>query len=60
MFNEEVEQYTDEDMVGNEQSMLSYEEDEEFQKIRKEHVFADLDFSKRKTKIVCTLGQVIL
>jgi len=30
MFNEEVEQYTDEDMVGNEQSMLSYEEDEEF------------------------------
>lgn len=30
MFNEEAEQYTDEDMVGNGESVLSYEEDEEF------------------------------
>lgn len=32
------------------------EEEEEFQKIRREHVFAEIDFTKRKSKIVCTLG----
>lgn len=59
MYNEDVmEQYTDGDNgTGNGDSeVLEYEEDEEFQKIRKEHVFADIDFTKRKSKIVCTLG----
>jgi hypothetical protein len=56
MFNEEAEQYTDEDMVGNGESVMSYEEDEEFQKIRKEHVFAEIDFTKHKSKIICSLG----
>lgn len=32
------------------------EEEEEFQKIRREHVFAEIDFTKRKSKIICTLG----
>lgn len=32
------------------------EEDEEFQKIRREHVFAEIDFTKRKSKIICTVG----
>lgn len=60
MYNEDVlEQYTDADNgTGNGDSeMLDYEDDdEEFQKIRKEHVFAEIDFTKRKSKIVCTLG----
>ena len=43
-------------MNGNGDSVLEYEEDEEFQKIRKEHVFSEIDFTKRKSKIVCTLG----
>ena len=28
----------------------------EFSKIKKEKVFGTIDFSRRKTKIVCTLG----
>lgn len=56
MFNEEADQYTEEELNGNGDSVLEYEEEEEFQKIRKEHVFADIDFTKRKSKIVCTLG----
>ena len=28
----------------------------EFTKIKRENVFAQIDYSKRKTKIVCTLG----
>ena len=32
------------------------EEEEEFQKIRREHVFAEIDFTKRKSKIIATLG----
>ncbi len=59
MFNEEGEQYSTEggdDINGNGgDSVLDYE-DEEFQKIRKEHVFAEIDFTKRKSKIICTLG----
>ena len=56
MFNEDNEQYTDEGLNENGDSVLEYEEDEEFQKIRREHVFAEIDFTKRKSKIVCTVG----
>lgn len=56
MFNEEAEQYTEDDMNVNGDSVMDYEEEEEFQKIRKEHVFAEIDYTKRKTKIVCTIG----
>jgi hypothetical protein len=58
MFNEEAEQYTEEEgeMVGNGDSVLDYEDEEEFLKIRKEHVFGEIDFTKRKSKIVCTIG----
>ena len=43
-------------MNVNGDSVMDYDEEEEFQKIRKEHVFAEIDYTKRKTKIVCTLG----
>jgi hypothetical protein len=34
-----------------------YEEEElEFTKIRRENVFQQVDYTKRKTKIICTLG----
>jgi hypothetical protein len=56
MFNEEADQYTEDDNGGNPESIISYEEDDEFQKIRKEHVFSEIDFTKLKSKIVCTLG----
>ena len=49
MFSEEEDQYTEGDETV-------YEEEEEFQKIRKEHVFAEIDYTKHKSKIVCTLG----
>lgn len=60
MYNAEVnDQYTtdNDDVNGNGDSVLEYEEEEEeFQKIRKEHVFSEIDFTKRKSKIICTLG----
>lgn len=57
MYNQENETYTEDDL-NQEQggSELEYEEEEEFQKIRKEHVFGEIDFTKRKSKIICTLG----
>jgi hypothetical protein len=58
MFNEDVD-YTEDDINGNGDSVLEYEEEEEYLKIRKEHVFSEIDFTKRKTKIVCTLGYSI-
>ena len=62
MYNEDVnDQYTDhDDQNGNGDSVLTYEEeDEEYQKIRREHVFSEIDYSKRKSKIICTLGYTI-
>jgi hypothetical protein len=59
MYNEDVnDQYTEgTDAQGNGESILSYEEEEEeYQKIRRDHVFAEIDYTKRKSKIVCTLG----
>lgn len=37
---------------------MEYEEEgeEEFCKYRKEQIFHEIDFMKRKTKIACTLG----
>lgn len=62
MYNEDVnEQYTEnDDGNGNGDSVLEYEEEEEFQKIRKDHVFSEIDFTKRKSKIICTLGYQVL
>ena len=53
-----MEQYTEEEgeMAGNGDSVLEFEEEEEFLKVRKEHVFGEIDFTKRKSKIACTLG----
>jgi hypothetical protein len=47
-------EYEEEEEEGEEEE--EEEEDEEFQKIRREHVFAEIDFTKRKSKIICTLG----
>jgi hypothetical protein len=35
---------------------MGYEEDEEFRRFRKEQIFSEIDFTKRKTKIACTIG----
>ena len=56
MYNEDAEYTEDDGGNGNGESVLEYEEEEEFQKIRREHVFAEIDFTKRKSKIICTLG----
>ena len=66
MYNEDVnDQYTEEEGTENQNngasgSMMSYEEeeeeDEEYQKIRRDHVFAEIDYTNRKSKIICTLG----
>lgn len=59
MYNEDVnDQYTEgEEGNGNGDSVLTYEEEEEeYQKIRRDHVFAEIDYTKRKSKIICTLG----
>lgn len=39
-------------------SELNYEEEgeEEYCRYRKEQIFQEIDFMKRKTKITCTLG----
>lgn len=58
--NEEMEYYTDESSSLNNEgsgaSELDYEDDEEFCKYHKEQIFQEIDFTKRKTKIACTIG----
>lgn len=39
-------------------SEMGYDEEDDYCKYRKEQIFAEIDFMKRKTKIACTLGQV--
>lgn len=41
-------------------SEMNYEEEgeDDFCRYRKEQIFQEIDFMKRKTKIACTLGQV--
>ena len=59
----EGDQYTDTECLDSEAVTENYneeEEDEEFQKIRKEHVFNPIDYTKRKTSIACTLGYFFL
>lgn len=57
-----MEYYTEEgtSSLNNESdaSEMHYEEecDEDFCKYRKEQIFQEIDFMKRKTKIACTLG----
>ena len=49
----------DSDVSGPYGLVDEYGEDEgqpEFSKIKKEKVFGTIDFSRRKSKIVCTLG----
>ncbi len=62
MYNEEVtNDYTEageNDINANNvtDSQLEYEDEEEYLKVRKEHVFGEIDYTKRKCKIICTLG----
>jgi hypothetical protein len=57
-----MEYYTEEatSSLNNESdaSEMHYEEegDEDFCRYRKEQIFQEIDFMKRKTKIACTLG----
>ena len=60
MYNEDVneDEYSEgTEGQGNGESVMSYEEEEEeYQKIRRDQVYAVLDYNKRKSKIICTLG----
>jgi len=57
-----MEYYTEEGTSSlnneSEASEMQYEEEgeEDFCKYRKEQIFQEIDFMKRKTKIACTLG----
>ena len=61
MINEEQLDYYTEDessTLNNGESQgsdLGYDE-EEFARYRKEQIFQEIDFMKRKTKIACTIG----
>jgi hypothetical protein len=52
---EEAEMYTYYE-GGIPDSALEYDDEEEFLKIRKEQIFTEIDYHKRKAKIVCTIG----
>ena len=63
MINEEVDYYTEDGSESlsnpiNSRGSHMYEDEEEYAgtKYRKDQIFADIDFSRRKTKIACTLG----
>ena len=65
MINEEVDYYTEDGSSSlsnpiNSRGSHMYEEedDDEFggTRYRKEQIFSDIDFTRRKTKIACTLG----
>ena len=57
MYNEEDDQYTNTDDLNNGESVMEYEDDEgEFLKITKDQVFGSIDYTKRKSKIACTVG----
>ena len=66
MMNEELDHYNglddevdegDSSLIDGEAAMEDeYFEDEEYTHIRKEHVFGQIDFTRRKTKIIATLG----
>lgn len=66
MINEENMEYYTEEGTSSLQNRsdsegsgdLEYEEDceDDFCKYRKEQIFQEIDFMKRKTKIACTIG----
>ena len=61
MINEELENYTEDgsSTLNNGESYgsdLGYEDDEDFVRYRKDMIFQNIDFTKHKTKIGCTIG----
>lgn len=63
MINEELENYTEDgsSTLNNGESYgsdLGYEDEDEFVRYRKEMIFQNIDFTKHKTKIGCTVGYV--
>ena len=63
MINEELENYTEDgsSTLNNGESYgsdLGYEDDEDFVRYRKDMIFQNIDFTKHKTKIGCTIGYV--
>ena len=63
MINEELENYTEDgsSTLNNGESYgsdLGYEDDEDFVRYRKEMIYQNIDFTKHKTKIGCTIGYV--
>ncbi len=58
-----MEYYTEEgasslnNITNSDNSDMQYEDEEdEFCRYRKEQIFQEIDFTKRKTKIACTIG----
>jgi hypothetical protein len=64
MINEEVDYYTEDgssdlsNPINSRGSQYIEEEEEEFSgtRYRKDQIFSEIDFTRRKTKIACTLG----
>ena len=61
MINEELENYTEDgsSTLNNGESYgsdLGYEDDDDFVRYRKDMIFQNIDFTKHKTKIGCTIG----
>ena len=61
MINEELENFTEDgsSTLNNGESYgsdLGYEDDEDFVRYRKDMIFQNIDFTKHKTKIGCTIG----
>lgn len=61
MINEELENYTEDgsSTLNNGESYgsdLGYEDEDEFVRYRKDMIFQNIDFTKHKTKIGCTIG----
>ena len=65
MINEELENYTEDgsSTLNNGESYgsdLGYEDDDDFVRYRKDMIFQNIDFTKHKSKIGCTIGYVSL
>ena len=61
MINEELEYYTEDGSSSlnngeSQGSYMGYDEDDEYCRYRRDQIFQQIDFMKRKTKIACTIG----
>lgn len=55
-YNEEATSSLNNDSQASQLQYEETEEEEDFCRYRKDQIYTDIDFMKRKTKIACTLG----